>query len=412
MKKYKNLFILSIICVFVINFIFIFNVEALESIKLSNEILTDDFLTDNNWWQNVKDDYVDYIGKDFNLKLNANLKASNNANKILSLFGEDYPSYYGGIYIDDNNNLVLQLVKDRIPNTSNILYTNISNIMNNDDNSKIEYVKHTAEELEYVNSVIYEKLNTGNNFSDLGIAKFYIDTLNNSIVVEFLDYGEDTVKKFKENIIDNDMISYKQGSPVVSTLNAGGSVGGCSVGYRARKTSTGKGFVTAGHCYCNGITINGYGTVKNRKFGGKIDALWIDSSSTSLSITNYFHNWSISGSSSLPDPATLTTTVTTPVVGQYIGKVGKASGHRLGKITSINTSFNYADGDSCLGTCPSFTNQISTSVYQIEGDSGAIVYLSSNRSTLGIGTFKVRESNTMIFSSAKNINSEFGISRY
>lgn len=381
--------------------------------ELSNDFLTDDFLNNNSWWKSVKKDYVDYLGEDFELKLDANLKASNIANKILNLFeNNSYPSYYGGIYINDDNNLVLQLVKDNIPSKKDNLYNNLNKIVNKDNGSTVEYVKYSNEELEYVNSLIYNKLNADNNFDKLKVAKFYIDTLNNRIVVEFSIYDETIIEKFKKQIVDSDMVVYKEGNSVISTLNSGGSVGGCSVGYRARKVSSGKGSVTAGHCYCNNVTINGYGIVKNRKFSGKIDALWIDSYGTTLNITNDFQNWNISGSVSLPEPAKLTAIVSNPVVGQYIGKVGKASGHRLGKITSINTSFNFKDGDSCLGTCPSFTNQISTSVYQIKGDSGCIVYLSSNRSTLGIGTFAMQNNNYMIFSSAKNINSEFGISRY
>lgn len=383
-----------------------------------NEVLTDDFLADDNWWKSVEKDYSEYYGKNWKEKIKKNGIASDNAEKIRKLYqnyGEEdvsFPNYIGGIYINQNDDLVIQIVKKNLPKSNSIEFKKYNEMLGIDENAVIDFVNFSDEEINSVYAEALEKIQKDNLFKKIGISKMYIDTINNNIVVELLNYCDDTISEFKNKVFDSEIITFKKGLEVRKTLNAGGAIGGCSVGYRARKTSSGKGFVTAGHCYCNGTNISNYGVVQNRQFSGKIDAAWINSAGTSLTITNTLHNWSISGSQALPSPATITTTVVTPTVGQAIGRVGQTTGHRLGTISSVGVSFNVTDGDSCLNVCPTMTYQIMTTVTQDYGDSGGIVYLSSNRATLGIGTFKELETNHMIFNSAKNINSTFGISRY
>jgi len=238
--------------------------------------------------------------------------------------------------------------------------------------------------------------------------------------VELIDYNEEEIAIFRSRIMDSPLITFKQGTRVQTStnLNAGGqfALGGnrfCSVGYRARKGSTGQGFVTAGHCVCFNDVWTIFGRVRERQFGGRIDAAWLDTSGATGTPTNNFHNWNlILGSQPLPPLPVLSTAVVTPTVGQNIGRIGRTSGHRLGRVSEINVSFVSADTDRCMSNpiCPVMTHQILTTVHQMGGDSGGVVYLTSNRSTLGIGTF--RRGTQMIFSSAQNINNAFGLSRY
>lgn len=387
-------------------------------LKMPNNILTDELLESDVWWENVQKDYQEYLGEDYQDKVKRNGIASKNADKIRDLFDKTvddeviFPPYIGGLYINDNNDLVIQIVKNNIPTDLSNDYLKYLKVLSVDKNAIIEYVNYSDQELKDLNDSIINALTSKYSFEEIGIAKLYIDTINNSVVVELLDYNEVNINKFKHLISNSKAIKIKQGDKIVSSLKAGGKIGGCSVGYRARKKSSGKGFVTAGHCYCNGTNISGYGVVQNRQLTGKVDAAWINSAGTSLTIYNTLHKWNVSGTQPLPSPASITTTVSTPTVGQYIGRVGQTTGHRLGQITSVNLSFHLVEGDDCLHLCPTMTNQISTTVYQDYGDSGGIVYLSADRSTLGIGTFKDTSNNHMIFNSAKNINSAFGISRY
>ena len=387
-------------------------------IAKNNNLLTDDFLDSEEWWDSVKQDYIDYYGEDYLIKIKQNGDASANADIVRSFYNKDengefiIPNYIGGLYINDENVLVIQIVKKYIPQADEIDYSLYMKMINSIDKKIIEYVNYSENELNDLNDYIVQKLQNRDLYNSIGISKVFVDTINNSIGIGLINYNEESIEKFKNNVINSNAIYFIKGGMIVPTLNSGGAVGSCSVGYRARKSSTGKGFVTAGHCYCNNAYIGGFGTVQNRQFSGKIDAAWVNSANISITIYNTLHNWSVSSSLPLPNPPSVTTSVATPTVGQNIGRVGKASGHRVGTITSTNISFFLQYDDDCSGIAPYMTNQIDTTVFQNNGDSGGIVYYSSNRATLGIGTFKDVNTNYMIFSSAKNINSIFGITRY
>lgn len=174
---------------------------------------------------------------------------------------------------------------------------------------------------------------------------FYIDVINNIVVVELVDYNEGEIDKFKSTIMDSPLITFKQGEKYTMTanINAGGPISsiGCSVGYRARKTSTGQGFVTAGHCVrylAIGTNIPGFGVLKNRQMQGSIDAAWIDSSSATGTPTNDFHLYS---GSTVPS-GTLSTSVATSysiaTIGQIVGRIGATTKHQTGVIGAINAT--------------------------------------------------------------------------
>ena len=69
-----------------------------------------------------------------------------------------YPDYIGGIYIDDENNLVLQIVMENKP-TLNSKSTEIqlyNKILNVDNNMIVENVKNPYGELEAAQQIIEE----------------------------------------------------------------------------------------------------------------------------------------------------------------------------------------------------------------------------------------------------------------
>lgn len=60
-----------------------------------------------------------------------------------------YPDYLGGMYIDDDNTVVYQIVKRNIPKKKSTKYKLYKSIMDDKD-SKKEYVNNSKSELEYV----------------------------------------------------------------------------------------------------------------------------------------------------------------------------------------------------------------------------------------------------------------------
>lgn len=283
-------------------------------------------------------------------------------------------------------------------------------IINVDNSLLIEYVNHSYSELKNIQDIITNAFETGKYF-DL-ISMFYIDEDINNIVVALKNYNDKSIKKFKEEIIDSELVTFIEGGEMTTSadINAGGPIPiGCSVGYRARKNITGSGFVTAAHCVESNQILSNFGTVKSRNFGGDVDAAWIDSTA-GLPLTvkpvpqNIFHKYS---GSTTPSGSLSTSVATSYTKGQKVGRIGATSHFQTGTITAVNTTFGIMLDDKNV----MFKNQIQTDVYQKEGDSGGVVFLISNNQTMGIGTFRNKEYQ-MTFSRADKINSILGISRY
>lgn len=100
------------------------------------------------------------IGEDYKEKLANNYKAVKNAQKMENTFKKNgngtsiYPQYIGGLYINENDNLVIQVVKKNIPNSKNKEYSNYEKIKQIDNNANIEYVEYSYEELKNIHDIV------------------------------------------------------------------------------------------------------------------------------------------------------------------------------------------------------------------------------------------------------------------
>lgn len=117
-----------------------------------------------------------------------------------------YLPYFGGVYIsDDSQNVILQIVKDQIPDESSIEYEKYINIISIDDSIIIKYVNNSYQSLQNE----YELLNTYFSNSDSksvselikAIKVYYIDTINNNIIIEINDDNN----KILDNLINNEL---------------------------------------------------------------------------------------------------------------------------------------------------------------------------------------------------------------
>lgn len=401
MKIKNNLVKLVTFSIFLVTaFTFQYQINALEGtseiakeIKLEKEI-------GNYLKEKYGSNYIEIIQK--------NKISSENADKIISKFEKSqseqtiYPDYVGGIYINDDNNLVLQVVEKKIPLKDSIKIRTYNDILNVDNDTIIQYANYSYSELESVMNQLNELSKSGklNNI----VKEFYIDVINNTVSVGLSDYNEDNINYFKNNILNTPIITFIQGRKFTSTADiAPGSplfASGCSTGYRARRISLYNGFVTAGHCVsANEQTI--YGRVEKRQFSGSIDAAWINTTNTNNSLSNRLFSYSISptpaGNLALSDD-------TNYVQGKLISRIGQKTGYQAGKIDSPNISVT-VDGVTLY-------DQVYTDVLQDFGDSGGIVYATATKKAMGIGTIKDVENNHMVFSRIDKINSAFGLSRY
>lgn len=319
-----------------------------------------------------------------------------------------YPIDFGGKYINDNNKLVFQIVKNlNLKSETQKVIDSIS------DDYIIEYVDNSYNELENVNNKIinYFQLHEVN---DSNVVANYIDVKNNIVIVELKDNSIKEQELFKENIIDSKVIKFVKNNTtetLTTTYNAGGNFGGfCSIGYRAKMNGY-DGFVTAGHCVYEGQKISGYGETIKSVESGSIDAAFVKLYSGN-SVTNNIQ-WGY-----YPSTAVNSTTPGYPnlyTVGRIIAKSGMKTQATVGTIQNVNYTSNTGGHQ--------LTNIVKTSAQCNNGDSGGLVYVpgttaSHNGTVIGVVRSKIYSGTDdtvpgdMTFTKSSLIDSQFNLTRY
>lgn len=315
-----------------------------------------------------------------------------------------YPDYYGGMYIDDNEDLVVQIVRDKIPEKNSTEYEAYLKMLNN---SKAEYVKYSYNELKNV-------LDSINDYaeSNLEVLSYfesaYVDLDLNRVVVS-LKNNDFVERKAFINLTNNtDFLSFIESSDTepTATFSPGSAVKSCTMGFRAIYNGQ-PGIVTAGHCVMDKNAkgeyeyIAGIGPVTERIISGSVDVAFIESAED-LSLTNTL-KYSIYPTTSLS-----TSFVSSFVVkGQIIGKVGMKSGAKTGKITQTSMTLT----NSSYGV---LTDMVEADAYNDNGDSGGPIFTINKTAgdILGIVHGRPTNGNTTRYTKLDNIRKKMNISRY
>lgn len=361
-------------------------------------------------------------GDDYKEILVKNNLASEKAQKIEEMFtihttGEKiYPDYYGGMYIDDNDELVLQIVKQNIPlKQNNILYEKYDRLVSEKEYDKIEYVENSYNNLQqiinYINDTIIE-----NNLFEV-VSTYYLDIINNCIKIVSSD------KKFNyDDLFDNNsfynMVVFELGNkktPTIETYKTGKKLnsedgGLCTLGFRA-KLNNKEGFVTAAHCTKKniGYSFNDAGTIRKKVLynNGTVDNMFVET------------NYNIALTNSLEKSIGGVTSVSTSeygvnyTVGKKVGKLGAVSLVTLGSIVSNNVNItielnmDYTGNKNYL-----IKDAVATTMIGEVGDSGGPV-ISLDTPGAFLGTVEAIDDNKKIsFIKYSNIKNELGIVRY
>lgn len=354
-------------------------------------------------------------GENYKEILAKNEESSSIASKIaLEYMNQDsgeinYPTDFGGQYINEDNDLVIQIVKNSNSNKS-IKQT----ALNISENVVYEYVNNSYEELKNVNDKIIAYFSNENAINN-GLNANYIDVIKNVVIVELKNNSIEEQNWFKNSVIDSNLIRFiKSDKPtsLTTTYNAGGNINNyCSIGYRAKRNNV-SGFITAAHCYSLNYNINGFGEVIDRKadYANGIDGEFVQLSSGN-SVTNNIQ-WSTYTTKSI---STNTNMYKVLVVGGAIAKSGITTQATSGKITNLEYS--------SLGTDGTYNAKfVLTTANCDNGDSGGVVYQPGNQATGGIvaGIVHAKECTTpacdqpgpMIFSRADFLDSKLSLSRY
>lgn len=123
-------------------------------------------------------------------------------------YDNKYPDFYGGMYIsDDAYNLVIQIVKDKIPKEGTQEYFYYNELYTVDKKIKIEYVKYSYNELEFIYNKINDYIEV-NNLPEV-LNYWYIDIYRNRVVVNYLKPSEELQNEFKTKITDSEAVIFE-----------------------------------------------------------------------------------------------------------------------------------------------------------------------------------------------------------
>ena len=318
----------------------------------------------------------------------------------------EYPDYFGGKYIDDDNNLVIQVLK----NDSKTFEEEFVNLKND---VVIKYVNNSYSDLEEVNNQIINYF-IKNGVLGTGLKANYIDVINNIVIVELENNTLEEQKWFKDNVVNSDVIKFvKNEKQVVDTKShmAGGAGPNlCSIAYRVRRNGK-DGFLTAAHCVTQGSTYGDYGTVVERRYGGQMDVAFIEL----LAGNSVSNNIRYGYSSTITLNTDSNTYPTVNTVGTLVAKSGIATGSTSGTIS--NTNFSYSNSSGVY-----FTNLVVTRAKCNNGDSGGLVFKPVNQTygtAAGVihakllpGGASPTEPGDTIYSKAEVIVNNLNVSRY
>jgi PKD repeat protein len=348
----------------------------------------------------INDDYEFILKRDLGPNYKEIIKKNNAAVELGSKINEmfylktdekiKYPDYIGGLYINNNNELIVQFVENKKPSKNENEFKTYNDLLSMIKTSSIENVQYSYNELES----IMNRLNSL-KFNE-NVVGYYIDVINNKIVVEMLSVSKGNIDEFKKNILDSEMIIFKLGEKGVEELNSGQATPNCTLGFRA-KMGTKKGFVTAAHCM-DGIAIGApyynLGVLRKSKNGGKIDAAFVETSTT-INRTLQYPVW--------PATTLMSTAGYEPnlIVGANVGKSGKTTKGTIGKVESLSATWTGS---------PNLTNMLKANYKSDRGDSGAPVFLTANGQLVGVHKGTINSSKYS--SRYNNVKNSLGITIY
>ncbi|MGI6200563.1 MAG: hypothetical protein ACOYJA_07330 [Christensenellales bacterium] len=307
-----------------------------------------------------------------------------------------YPETYSGSFINDSGNLVVLLTdNDEQARQAILQAADEPNLLF--QTAPYAYVDLLSS-MEELRRCVSQKASSV--LSDVTCAE--INEQDNRVKIGIVDLTPAKIQQFQQEVFDDPWVIFENAEgPVVldATVMAGGGVTIAgkrySVGYPVKRGSQ-YGFLTSAHGTATVGQFVKYGDtsigiVRARQFSGSVDASFVE-------ITN--SSWSASYMIQCTSN-TLRKNYALPAQGTYIYKCGAATGKSYGKVSSNNF----------YSTTSGLTNLTLTTYLADEGDSGGIVYTTSN-DICGIHHGRKPETNQGVFVKATAIRDGLGVSLY
>lgn len=360
-----------------------------------------------------------------------------------STSSEEYPEYYGGAYINEENLLVIR-IKDKATSTRaiNELYTRM------EESVIFEPCKFSFNELNTTIEILLSNITT-NEIMRRNITMLAIDVEQNKVAVCMKDTLCLQSRLLESLINDNSILTYIKSEDADSTvindestmrsyntsdtLFYGGRIAAGymwgkienagSIGYRAIDRNGNKGFVTAAHVVLDSAgmllpkiydarsSVQAIGTCYNYAYHSQnMDAAFVECYDD-ITLTNYIPAFTTSPGD------TLSTDLIRPVTGMYLNMIGHVSGIRTGKVIyprSILLPHNTTDENSGQIV---LRDVIIADFYGTKGDSGGLVFGEDANMKycaagiyIGRGTLNGKTVSTSVI--ANNANASLGVTRY
>ena len=280
---------------------------------------------------------------------------------------------YAGAYIDDDNQLVVNLT------TSSEKVQDIVQEKTESQEVAIQEKKYTNDELMGVQRKIADAI-AGTKYIEI-VSSVGVSQKDNAVVVRMSDpsYADD----FRKDICDDECVQigmepYKI-SPDKTYLKPGGYIDNpsfsYSIGWRGWRINNAgnytEGLVTAGHGNKVGEkakTFGGhlFGKFVKRRFGGNLDTTFVQRTSDSFDVSN-----TIKFSGSLLKAGYYVRSANI-CEGQKVYKVGMTTGLTEGKVLKVSNPVYYREYDGAPYTY--FNDFVEADYNSAGGDSGGLVY--------------------------------------
>ena len=336
---------------------------------------------------------IEYVDQHQAIESFNNLMAGFETNKTntKALDSTIYPDYYGGCYINENNDLVVYIVGDSIQSTSAI------QTLSGDNRTITKVGRYSFNTLKEIMKTLEESAANEPNMAGASLMD-----MSNDIVVKLFDCSEDKINEFKTKIIDSPAIIFEKQDKSISLYSSiyPGATINCtapfSLGYRVYLNGE-EGYITAAH----GVNLGQFikiGQTGKEQFAKCTGWRWEGTLDAAFCTSTYIADYSKTiAYTSLP----LGNSYGIIVAGNAIYKSGYASQNTQGYIISTS-AFTSIEGKV-------ITDLISSNCYCTYGDSGGITYTS----TYGfegnpVGIVHGGDGQTSYFVKATNIDNYFG----
>ena len=325
--------------------------------------------------------------------------------KVL-LQSDDYPSYYGGAYIDDFGDLVIHVVGN-----VNECQAEIEKVVEQKDGYVVKQARFRYKDFMKLKEYLDElEMNEKQKEVFSNITSYGPDDRNNLFLVEMNVLDEAHIAEFRAHISDSEMIVFRQGEFGVEDHNPGRRItrnnlnAESTLAFRARRGST-NGFVISGHVAENG---GGNGTQMrangpNSMILGSV-TIWRVSGGTDAAFCAQTLTFTMSNRLAQNNNIILSSATSTVAVGTQVRMAGQASNIQLGTVREINATSTISGRPTLTGTRANYSRQ--------SGDSGAPVYTTVGTQNRVVGVHARSLSGDGFFVNIAPVVSALGISLY